>query len=653
MRLRRLPAVLLAGALAALPAAALAPALSASAAPAAGPVYGSTTKVYSIPSDEDRDPSTPPVDLYLEVVHPTLDGKIVRAPVVLTVSPYSILGRNGDASRWTPRGIARAYVDVIGTGNSGGCYDYGGLRERRTAYDAVEYVGTQDWSTGKVGMTGGSYDGTTQYAAAIEHPPHLTTIVPNVAINRWYSYAYSGGIRYTDTNEDLGPEGAGAATDEGFDTPLAFDFGFAAAPPLDAGPGYQSRVLSTIRPCDEVAHTQRGYDTLPKYDAFWQQRDYVPGLASVDIPVLITGNWGDWNVKQENGFEAYQALVAGGNTQTRLYLGTRWRGHGSPAAQPASGPARESYSSTVQRWMEHYLLEVDNGIGTGGPTDLPPVTTQTADGTGALLPYAAGPAPATTPVSLIAGRTEGAAYPFTLGPAPSPGTGVPASFQITGTNTESSAAAAYRAGGKYVAFETPPLARDVHIFGRPTLRLFSTVNRQWVTLTPSLLDVDPARYTGTGAATATTSAAGVVAATRAWRDTRVSNDGRTDTPLRTPGVGVSDQVDLKPTDYIFRAGHRIVLLVQTETVEWAIAKPPPACTTPTTTDPTCTLFTVGYQQGQTSLTLPVVGGTSAADFFAPQPAASVPEVPLPVLLPLLGALTALAMGGLARRRRRA
>ena len=54
-------------------------------------------------------------------------------------------------------------------------------------------------------------------------PPHLTTIIPEAAISRWYHYAYSGGIRYFLNNEN--------PTDEGIDTPLGFDFGFAIRPP--------------------------------------------------------------------------------------------------------------------------------------------------------------------------------------------------------------------------------------------------------------------------------------------------------------------------------------------------------------------------------------------------------------------------------------
>ncbi|MBI3458388.1 MAG: hypothetical protein HY002_21665, partial [Candidatus Rokubacteria bacterium] len=37
------------------------------------------------------------------------------------------------------------------------------------------------WSSGKVGMIGGSYLGWVQWWAASQKPPHLVTIIPNVA----------------------------------------------------------------------------------------------------------------------------------------------------------------------------------------------------------------------------------------------------------------------------------------------------------------------------------------------------------------------------------------------------------------------------------------------------------------------------------------
>src|SRR5437899_232201 len=92
---------------------------------AAAPSFGSTTVSYVIPTKE--------AEIYLEVVHPTLGGQIVPAPVILTYTPYAALGRNGDAAHWTALGYARATADVIGTGNSGGCWDYGGNAEKSTA----------------------------------------------------------------------------------------------------------------------------------------------------------------------------------------------------------------------------------------------------------------------------------------------------------------------------------------------------------------------------------------------------------------------------------------------------------------------------------------------------------------------------------------
>src|SRR2546423_435306 len=91
-------------------------------------------------------------------------------------------------------------------------------------------------------------------------------------------------MRYTDTDEDFGNEGPVAAGDEGVDTPLGFDFGFAIPPPADPqDPGWQDRVASTIRPCDELSHTGAGYNQAPDYDGFWMDRDYGHLLVSGSI----------------------------------------------------------------------------------------------------------------------------------------------------------------------------------------------------------------------------------------------------------------------------------------------------------------------------------------------------------------------------------
>ncbi|MDQ1695254.1 MAG: X-Pro dipeptidyl-peptidase [Frankiaceae bacterium] len=545
-------------------------AVPASGAPA-GKIDGSVTRSYVVPT---RD-----AEIYLEVVEPTSGGHVVPAPVILTYSPYSVLGRNGDADHWVPRGFARAYADVIGTGNSGGCYDYGGNREKRTGHDVVEWIARQRWTTGKIGMLGGSYDGTTQYATAVTHPRGLVTIVPEAAISRWYDYAYAGGIRYTDTDEDLGNEGPGAAGDEGVDTPLGFDFGFAIPPPTDVSdPDWRERVASTVVPCDELTHTGAAYNLTPDYDGFWMDRDYVHLLPTVRIPVLVAGNWGDWNVKQKNGWDAYHALTH--SVCRKMYFGTRWEGHGVP---PGAG-----YAQAVDRWFAHWLQGVDNGV-----QRMPDVTSQTSDNAGPIR-YLAGREPVRSPLRLYLGADKNGAW--ALSPHVLHGSAA-ATFTQTGTNTEARAAAQPFAGGSYLAFASPVLTRDVRLFGRPVLHLWSTVQRRWVTITPSLLDYDPSKFTGSGAAATAHVPSAVVAMTRGWLDSRYRHGLDHEVPSR-PGESTRIRVPLFPTDYTVRKGHQLVLVVQTEDLDWAVAKP-----YPNPADPT---VRIDWSKGQSWLQLPVV-----------------------------------------------
>ena len=537
-------------------------------------IDGSVTVSYVVPT---RD-----AEIYLEVSEPTSGGKVVPSPVILTYSPYSVLGRNGDAGHWNPLGYARAYADVIGTGNSGGCYDYGGNREKRTGHDVVEWIARQPWTTGKVGMLGGSYDGTTQYATAITHPKGLVTIVPEAAISRWYDYAYAGGIRYTDSSEQFGHEGPVAASDEGVDTPFAFDYGFAIPPPTDVSdPNWQQRVASGTRPCDELEHTSAAYNLTPDYDGFWLDRDYVKDLPTVRIPVLVASNWGDWNVKQKNGWDAYHALTH--SACRKLYMGTRWAGHGTPPGN--------DYSLTVDRWFARWLKGEHNGV-----ERMPAVTSQTSDNAGPTR-YIAGAEPAPTPLKLYLGDTGNV---WSLDPSKPRGAGT-ASYPDTGTNTESFAASHPYAPGPYLAFTSPVLKHDVRLFGRPTLRLWSTVAAQWVTVTPSLLDFDPSKYAGTGVGTVATNPSAVVALTRGWLDSRYRDGLDHEVPM-TPGTSTRMDIQLFPTDYTVRKGHRLVLLVQSEDLDWAIAKPDPARTSPT--------VTIDWMAAQSWLTLPVVGSTA-------------------------------------------
>jgi X-Pro dipeptidyl-peptidase len=265
----------------------------------------------------------------------------------------------------------------------------------------------------------------------------------------------------------------------------------------------------------------------------------------------------------------------------KLYMGTRWAGHGTP---PGS-----AYSATVDKWFAHWLKGVNNGV-----QNMPAVTSETSDNVDAIR-YIAGPEPRPTQTRLYLGSTDGS---WSLSPKPQHGS-TRAAFTPTGANTEAFAATHPFADNGYIGFASAPLTHDIRLFGRPVLHLWSTTQRQWETVTPSLLDFDPSKYSGSGAQTSATDPSAAVALTRGWLDSRY-RDGLDHEVPTTPSKSTAMNVELFPTDYTVRKGHRLVLLVQSEDLDWAIAKPYPVPVDPT--------VQIDWSRGQSWLSLPIATG---------------------------------------------
>ena len=198
--------------------------------------------------------------------------------------------------------------------------------------DLVNFLSAQPWSNGKVAMIGGSYDGTTatMVAARGDDVPGLAAIVPIAAISRWYGYAYGDGVRYFLNSE--------RPTDEGIDTPLAFDFGLARTPPTDpTDPLFAEKLASRANPCEAADHTVKGYDRTPDYDAFWLERDYRKDAANIQAAALVAHGWQDYNVKQEEGVDLYRALTEHA-LQAALHVAGRALHPGRPELAAAARP---------------------------------------------------------------------------------------------------------------------------------------------------------------------------------------------------------------------------------------------------------------------------------------------------------------------------
>ncbi|KAL2205684.1 alpha/beta-hydrolase [Sarocladium strictum] len=91
-----------------------------------------------------------------------------------------------DPAEWVIRGYATVNIDARGAYYSeGNAYVYG-TQEGRDGHDSIEWIGTQPWCNGNVGMTGNSWLGTTQWFIAAQQPPHLKAMAPWEGLGDYY-----------------------------------------------------------------------------------------------------------------------------------------------------------------------------------------------------------------------------------------------------------------------------------------------------------------------------------------------------------------------------------------------------------------------------------------------------------------------------------
>uniref|UniRef100_UPI0027B8AA03 CocE/NonD family hydrolase n=1 Tax=Gemmatimonas sp. TaxID=1962908 RepID=UPI0027B8AA03 len=115
---------------------------------------------------------------------------------------------NSQVRTWVPRGFAVVHSESPGTGLSQGCVTIGGMNESLAPKAVVDWLngrakgyttvdGTTEvaasWSTGKVGMTGTSFNGTLPIAVATTGVKGLEAIIPVSPNNSYYRYYRANG----------------------------------------------------------------------------------------------------------------------------------------------------------------------------------------------------------------------------------------------------------------------------------------------------------------------------------------------------------------------------------------------------------------------------------------------------------------------------
>jgi X-Pro dipeptidyl-peptidase len=535
-------------------------------------------------------------DVVYEIVQvPTVGGAHIRVeiqrdkrfdaakqPVILTYSPYSSLGEpqpaaDGIATRYNPRGYARAVADVIGTRGSSGCWDYGGKNEQQSGADVVRYLSKLPWSNGKVGMTGVSYEGTTanmvaalgdKISASANGGRGLAGIIPVASISHWYGYAYWEGVRYAGNSKN--------PTDEGIDTPLGFDAGFAKTLPADpSSPGWAEAAQSRLGECDAAEHTMQGYNKNPDYGPFWQERDYRKDAAKFRVPVLVVHGWQDYNVKQDEGTSLFDALPVD-DPRTAKVEGVPFKKIWMTQSDHADGSGA-GYRELVDKFWERTLKGVRNGV-----EQLPVATSLGRSSAGAAKAFttsASWPPAATSMLTLNLDRSFDA-IPGVPSVGPAGTTGENGTLRLTARRTDGSVWTFFddgtvteeesladpgnrggSAGGQpvrshgyeWLYHESEPLTSDVRIAGSAVLDAVVSASTQSQQLDPLLVEVLPG---GT-----------LNLVERGF----LNLDYRAGLAKADPKTGwMKARVTFLPQDYTFHKGSRIGLILQGSNTVWAV-----------------------------------------------------------------------------------
>jgi X-Pro dipeptidyl-peptidase len=469
---------------------------------------------------------------------------------------------------YVPRGYAVVLGESVGTFNSQGCPDVGADAETLGTKAAIDWLNgrargfddagnpvTAGWTTGDVGMVGTSYNGTLPNQVATTGVEGLKTIIPVSAISSWYDYYRANGLvvaPHSNTN------GAGENGYLGEDTDVLGDY---IGGPRMEDPAGECRFMHDFLLAEQNRVTG-------DYSSFWAARDYLGKVDRIRASVFVVHGLNDFNVKTKAFAEWWYRLAANG-IERKIWLHNG--GHGGPG-----GPGATTYRRAQNRWFDHYLFGVVNGI-----QGEPRATVQREGG--AYAEEADWPAPGTRTATLELGARSRTAPGTLSAKRPS---AVPQTFTDRGRELDTDdvlISSPDTASENRLVYRTEALARDVRLSGTPwvTLRM-SVDNRTAANLTAVLVDYGPG---GTASMV-----------TRGWLDPQNRNS-LTRSDRVEPGERYTMRWDLQPDDHVFGAGHRIGLVVVSTDHDYTI-RPKPG-----------TQLTLAPNQSEISL--PVVGGAGA------------------------------------------
>jgi len=431
---------------------------------------------------------------------------------------------NSQIKTWVPRGYVVVHSSSPGTGLSDGSPTVGGDNESLAPKAVIDWLngrakgytereGNEEvkafWSTGKVGMTGTSYNGTIPLAAATTGVDGLEAIIPIAPNTSYYHYYRSNGLVRS-------PGGY-----LGEDIDVLYDF-------IHSGKEENRARNNKVVRDTELAN---GMDReTGDYNDFWAGRDYLNDMKPMKAALLMSHGFNDWNVMPEHSYRIYKKASEMG-LPTQIFY--HQNGHGGPP------PIK-----MMNRWFTHFLHGIDNNV----TNDAKAWIVRENDQKDAPTAYENYPNPAAKPVT------------FYLKPG-APAAGALSTKKASSNTTETlvdnySFSSEVLAQADYtnhrLLYVTPVLKEDVHISGLSTITIKAASSKPAVNLSVYLVSLP----WNNGRRTKITD--NII--TRGWADLQNYKSLTKSKPLK-PGKFYEMTFTLQPDDQIIKKGQQIGLMI--------------------------------------------------------------------------------------------
>lgn len=460
------------------------------------------------------------------IVHPEVTRKGKR-PII----------SNSHIKKWIPRGYIVVHSSSPGTGLSQGAPTVGGQNESLAPKAVIDWlcgrvsgyttpygneIVVAYWSTGKVGMTGTSYNGTLPLAAATTGVEGLEAIIPIAPNTSYYHYYRSNGLVRS-------PGGY-----LGEDIDVLYDF-------IHSGDESKRAFNNkTIRDSE----MKNGMDRITgDYNDFWAGRDYLNQMKPMKAALLMAHGFNDWNVMPEHSYRISKRAKEMG-IPTQIYY--HQNGHGGPP------PMR-----MMNRWFTRYLHGIENGV----ENDAKAWIVRENDSRQYPTAYTDYPNPEATPVVLYINAGSSSYGRLSLENSSSKGQETfsdNASFSATSLAQSTSS-------NHRLLYVSDILKEDLHISGLASITIKAASSKPAVNLSVYLVSLPWNKNKGAKITE------NII--TRGWADLQNNSSLSKSSPL------ISDKFykmtfDLQPDDQIIKKGQQIGLMLFSSDSEYTLLPRP-------------------------------------------------------------------------------